>query len=277
MGMYGRRIHKNVKDQFYTNEENAKLFINKVNELFPLTSFKICIEPSAGTGNFLKYLPKVSRIGFDIDPKHNEIKRQNFFDVSYDRDNILVIGNPPFGRISSLAVKFFNHSANFAKVIAFIVPRTFNRISIQNKLHKNFHLVYSQNINDRIFAPDMAAKCVFQIWEYRNEVRKIIELPKKHKDWEFLKLGPLDKNNQPTVPIGASFALLAYGGNIGRIVTDNLQDLRPKSWHWIKTNNPTELIKRFKSLDYSIASDTVRQNSLGQKELIALYIEKYGE
>ena len=49
-------------------------------------------------------------------------------------------------------------------------------------------------------------------------------------------------------------------------------NLRPKSWHWIKSNINSELlIKRFNSLDFSISKDTVRQDSIGQQEVIYLY------
>ena len=41
----------------------------------------------------------------------------------------------------------------------------------------------------------------------------MIILPVEHPDWEFLKLGAKDKNNQPTPPANADFAILAYGIN----------------------------------------------------------------
>lgn len=273
--MYGKKENKNIKDQFYTDEQYAKKFIMKTQELCgSLEQFALIIEPSAGTGSFLKHLPQ-NKIGFDIDPKDTGIIQKNFFDVIYESDNILVIGNPPFGRVSSLAIKFFNHASNFANVIAFILPQTFQRISIQNKLNLNFHLLYNEDINECIFIPKMSAKCCFQIWIKRKEMRIKIQLPIKHKDWVFLNFGPLDKNNQPTPPKGASFAFRAYGAKIGEIQTKDLHLLRPKSWHWIQTLEKEKLIQRFALLDYSIAYKTTRQNSLGRRELIKLYSEKF--
>ena len=71
----------------------------------------------------------------------------------------------------------------------------------------------------------------------------------------------------------------AYGSNFGEIVRGDLSTLRPKSWHWIKVNKDKisidELVKNFNVLDYSISKDTVRQDSIGQKELIQLYMEKF--
>ena len=53
-------------------------------------------------------------------------------------DKYLVIGNPPFGKISSLAVKFFNKSAEYADVIAFIVPRTLKEYLYKKQVEYEF-------------------------------------------------------------------------------------------------------------------------------------------
>ena len=57
------------------------------------------------------------------------------------------------------------------------------------------------------FEPKMGAKCCFQIWKKKNIKREIIEYPKTHKDFQFLKYGPKDEDGQPTPPEGADFAL----------------------------------------------------------------------
>ena len=77
----------------------------------------------------------------------------------------LIIGNPPFGRSSSIAIKFFNKAALFSDCIAFILPRTFKRISIQNRLDLNFSLIYTKDLPVKpcCFIPKMEAKCCFQI------------------------------------------------------------------------------------------------------------------
>ena len=121
----------------------------------------------------------------------------------------------------------------------------------------------------------MGVKCCFQIWEKRGRKRKKIILPKETSHWKFLSLGPKDENNQPTPPSFASFALKAYGSNCGETVSEDLDTLRPKSWHWIQCEDPALLIKRFKTLDFSLSKDTARQDSLGRAELIWLYEQKF--
>ena len=118
----------------------------------------------------------------------------------------------------------------------------------------------------------MSVKCCFQIWEKKELERSFIDLPKKHDDWEFLKLGKNDDNGQPTPPLDADFAMRAYGGNIGEIKTEGLYELRPKSWHWFKTNiDKNTLINRLSQLDYSNSLNTARQNSMGRAELVNIY------
>jgi hypothetical protein len=264
-------------DKFYTVPSVAKECLSKVGERFSWDSWDLVVEPSAGNGSFFLQIPSSKKIGLDIRPEHSQIQTQDFFNYKPQDsfEKILVLGNPPFGKNCSLAVKFFNHAASFASVIAFIVPRTFRRVSIQNKLDSSFHLLYDQELplEPCAFSPPMMAKCCFQIWEKRTIHRSLIELPLTHPDWTFLSYGPLDKDGQPTAPKNADFAIRAYGGSCGEIVTTQLHSLRPKSWHWIKVNtNKDQLIERFKSINYDISKNTARQNSLGRADLVQLYI-----
>jgi predicted RNA methylase len=282
MNKYILNEEKNAKsvreeglDKFYTIPSYAKKCIEQVFDLYDKYSFDLIIEPSAGNGSFFNQLDYENKLGIDIAPETENIVKMDFFDYTpHTTEKILVIGNPPFGRVSSNAIKFFNHAAKCATVIAFIVPRTFRRPSVQNKLDSHFHLVYDVDVPTKpcCFTPPMVAKCCFQIWEKKEVQRLTVELPTKHDDWEFLAFGPLDDNGQPTPPVGADFAMRAYGGKIGVIEKNNLETLRPKSWHWIKCNiDKNILIERFSQLDYSDSLNTARQNSMGRGELVRLY------
>ena len=269
-------IREEGLDKFYTIPSYSKKCIHKVFEIYNKLNFDLIIEPSAGNGSFFNQIEHNNKIGLDISPENENILKMNYFDYisPIDKNNILVIGNPPFGKISSIAIKFFNHSAKFSNVIAFIVPRTFRRVSVQNKLNKMFHLIYDEDVstNPCCFIPKMMVKCCFQIWEKKEIERLYINLETKHDDWIFLPFGKIDKNGQPTPPDGADFAIRAYGGKIGEIKNENLSELRPKSWHWIKSNiNKDELIKRFNELNYSNSLNTARQNSMGKGEFVKLY------
>lgn len=266
-------------DKFYTNPDIVELCINNLNNYYKISEFDLIIEPSIGSGNFYKNLPKEKTIGIDIEPEYQDknVIKQDFLEFYIDKNkynNILVIGNPPFGKNSSTAVKFFNHASKFTNIIAMIIPRTFRKISIQNRLNFDFHLINDIDIptNPCSFTPKMAVKCCFQIWAKNSIPRKFIKLKTEHKDWQFLKLGEKDKNNQPTSPKNADFVIRAYGGKCGEIKTTNLELLRPKSWHWIKSNiEISVLISKFNKINYSNSENTARQNSIGKAELIELY------
>ena len=265
-------------DKFYTVPAIAERCLAVLGSRYNWGDWDLVIEPSAGNGSFLAQIPTSKRLGIDISPEHPEIVKQDFLQYSPPTgvEHILVVGNPPFGRVSSLAIKFFNHAAQWADVIAFIVPRTFRRVSVQNKLSPRFHLEYDEDIpmEPCSFSPPMMAKCCFQIWEKKEINRWLIELPTTHPDWNFLAFGPKDTKGQPTPPTGADFAIRAYGGKCGVIVEEGLSQLRPKSWHWIQSRiDKNLLMDRFRKLDYSLSMDTARQNSIGRGELVRLYSE----
>jgi len=273
-------------DKFYTVGKVAQQCIDAVGARGPWPAWDLVVEPSAGNGSFLFSLPVAmeKRIGIDIAPEHADILAHDFLSwrPNAGLNKILVIGNPPFGRVSSLAIKFFNHAASFASTIAFIIPRTFRRVSVQNKLCLDFHLVDDIDIpmSPCAFEPPMAAKCCFQIWTRTEGVKRTtVTLTTVHADWEFLAFGPNDTGGQPTPPVGADFALRAYGGACGEIVSVGLQGLRPKSWHWIKVKQgglgAAVLMQRFKDLDYGLSKNTARQNSIGRGELVKLYSSAY--
>ncbi len=273
-------IREQGLDKFYTIPKISKKCIESVGLIYDWSKWEFVIEPSAGNGSFLNVIPSDKKIGIDISPENKDIIKQDFFTYKPPNNinDILVIGNPPFGKVSSLAIKFFNYASNWANVIAFIIPRTFRRISVHNRLNMNFHLVFDEDIptNPCSFTPRMMVKCCFQIWEKKDEKREFHDLPTLHIDWDFLDFGPKDSNGQPTPPDGADFAIRAYGGKCGEIVKINLQTLRPKSWHWIKSNIDINLIiNRFKNLDYFFSFNTARQNSIGKGELVRLYSETY--
>jgi hypothetical protein len=190
-------------DQFYTRPEIARDCIQTLLQHMSFDDYDIILEPSAGQGSFYNLLPVSKRQGVDLEPKCDGVDKMNFFDfIPEENAKYCVVGNPPFGRISSIAVKFFNHAAAFADIIAFIIPKTFKRVSVQNRLNMHFQLIHNTDLPLKpcCFTPQMSAKCCFQIWKKTETTRRKVELPLTHHDFEYLSLGPIDENNQPTVP-----------------------------------------------------------------------------
>ena len=199
-------------DKFYTNPSVAKEFVEIIDRLFPLDSFDLIVEPSAGSGNILQYLPEGS-VGLDLEPEGDGITKQDFFE--YDPEyhpltnniRIACIGNPPFGTgyMNPLAKAFFNHAATFSELISFIVPAKWaTSWKVQFQLDKSFNLYYSELLPKNSFVLDgepYHVPCCMQIWSKvgRND---LIDLrirnrpPTKHEDFEMF----LTCDNVPKLP-----------------------------------------------------------------------------
>lgn len=132
------------------------------------------IEPSAGDGAFLGYLPE-NTIALDIYPEHPKIIKKDWFDFKDDLTDKGVVGNPPFGFASSLAVRFFNHAGKLnSKYICFVIPKTFRKESVVKKLDKYYHLLYDVDVPKNSFVlnnKEYNVPCCWQIWE-RKEIQR---------------------------------------------------------------------------------------------------------
>lgn len=110
-------VRQNGLDKFYTLPYYAKKCIEQVFKLYDKNNFDLIIEPSVGNGSFFYQIDFKYKLGIDILPEcdnNDNVLKMDFLDYKPDNNkkNILVIGNPPFGKISSMAIHFFNHSAN---------------------------------------------------------------------------------------------------------------------------------------------------------------------
>ena len=84
-------------DKFYTNDDVAKNLTKQVFARYPEANFDVILEPSAGSGAFLKSLPVDKRVGIDLSPDNPEVQKADFFEWQWDpAKKYLVIGNPPF-------------------------------------------------------------------------------------------------------------------------------------------------------------------------------------
>ena len=102
-------LKRNIIDKFYTNKNIVNYCIIKCKEKIKFNENDLIIEPSAGNGSFIEPIKKLSKnfLFFDIEPKNKEITKQDYLLYDYKQNinkynNIHIIGNPPFGRQSSL-------------------------------------------------------------------------------------------------------------------------------------------------------------------------------
>ena len=255
---------KSELDQFYTNEAVAKFCYLRVLEIYKEDEFSLFLEPSAGTGSFFKLLPVEKRLGLDLEPKHNEIKKLDFFDYHpLDNAKTITIGNPPFGKCSSLAVKFFNKAAEFSNVIAFIVPKTFQKQSLQNKLNLNFILKLNIDLVNNSFIfnnKSFEIPCCFQIWERSINSRIINKIILDNNLFVFCKKEK------------ANIAIRRIGRRAGK-ATSAINELSESSHYFLnyKFNNISinEFVSIINDINFSkIVNATSGIKSLSKPELI---------
>ena len=161
---------RNELDKFYTNDDVALRCWETTVRIIGYDGQTPLVEPSAGGGAFCRAFEQTgyhSYDAFDIAPEYPNVVKQDFLLLNRPYDKAVCVGNPPFGHRSRLAIEFFNHCATFADAICFVIPVTFAKWSVQNKLDKNFKLVYSERLDDNSFnehgAP-YSIRCLYQIW-----------------------------------------------------------------------------------------------------------------
>ena len=105
-------------DKFYTNRDVSKKLIELTKSKINNMDDYVIIEPSAGDGSFSDFLFEMfgNVIALDIEPDKSNITKLDYFNFKPEKDKkYLVIGNPPFGRVSSLAFKFLDKSMEFGQ------------------------------------------------------------------------------------------------------------------------------------------------------------------
>ena len=74
-------------DQFYTHPNIAKRFVEKIDEIYDLSTFDHVVEPSMGEGFIYDLLPE-NRIGLDIEKNHPDCLEGDFFDWVPEKSEI---------------------------------------------------------------------------------------------------------------------------------------------------------------------------------------------
>ncbi|KPF91886.1 hypothetical protein IP81_07410 [Novosphingobium sp. AAP83] len=232
----------------------------------------LMLEPCAGDGAFFKLMPYGS-LACDIDAKYPGVILSDFFAIMVQSERpVMTIGNPPFGRNASLAVDFFNHAATMSDVIAFVLPRSFRKRSVQNRLHRNFHLVHEKIVEGYAFL-FMGKPCnvpvVFQIWEYRDDERRLHNVKTSHPDFKFVASDESTTSDKP------DFAIQRVGARAGDIHHDFSKSKNAHYFIHVVDRSPENVayVERIMgSLNFAKMVRNVAGNpSLAKSEIVELY------
>lgn len=230
-------------DKFYTKKEDVRICLDNID----LANYETIVEPSAGNGAFSNEIKNC--IAFDIVPEGSNITKQDFLKIKSleSMGRILFIGNPPFGKRSSLAKKFIKKCIELnAYTIAFILPNTFKKYNNQTMFDNNWHLHKIVRISENFILEDDEIKipCSFFIWSKEStedDLRdQLIEEPK-----EFQIVSRNAKN--------ADFSI---NGNNGRV--KEIKDITNyKAEHFIKVQDGydiQDIKEQLKSLNFNFNS-----------------------
>lgn len=262
---------KHELDKFYTKTAVAAACLARLD----LADFDRAIEPSAGGGAFSDQLlaaPDLTVLAFDLAPENPAVTQQDWFDYTTTAPGrTLVVGNPPFGQQCNLAVAFINHA--FATVgadtVAFVLPRSFRKASVQNRIYRNAELVDEVILGPNSFeleGADYDLPAVFQVWRRTTTERPAVlgSLTSAHITFT--------KKDEPH-----DFGVRRVGGRAGHAFADTTS-ASPQSNYFIKitADIPADaVIAMVNALDVTVANDGTGPRTLSKRELVALFDAGY--
>jgi predicted RNA methylase len=270
-------LKRDTIDKFYTHPSIASECVKLIATHIKIDKeIDIVIEPSAGNGSFITEIRTLSNncLFYDIEPESHEICKQDYLslelgslEMPHLHTKIHVIGNPPFGRQSTLAIQFIKKSASVADSISFILPKSFKKDSMMRHFPTNFHLVYQVDVADNSFLMDNQVKnvpCVFQVWQKREETRvAIIKETADPNIYQFVK-----RDEEPDI------SFRRVGVNAGVIddkdLDKNLNKKSIETHYFIKFGqhvDKIELINKIKQIKYE-TNNTVGPKSICKQEII---------
>lgn len=273
-----------LTDQFYTRDDIASDCVRILIESGTIPPKATWIEPSAGTGAFLRalhhHLPHCTAIALDVEPKHPEVRKHDFltWHPLLPHKNIVVFGNPPFGRKCAAANAFIRHAAQFAQVIALVLPRSFSKPTTHHPFPPQFHLRLSQPLPRNAFIANGRphnVPCVFQIWTREATPRPIAITPTPIH-FEYTRAPHRD----PMAPY--DLALRRVGATAGTAHLPSLAIHNPNTHYFIRLLLPDAATqdKAARALHTHLNSPTIQQQlknddttgprSIGQSEFTAI-------
>jgi hypothetical protein len=258
-------LKRSVIDKFYTKKETVDYIFELFKEYITINNNDLIIEPSAGNGAFINAIKslKCNYEFYDLEPEHEEIIKQDYllYNVSANPDKkIHILGNPPFGRQSSLAIKFIKKSCEFCSSISFILPKSFKKDSLKKTFSPNFHLLCEIDLPEKSFLVNTTehdVPCIFQIWIKKTYTRDVSAKLEPH-NFIFVK-----KTDNPSI------SFRRVGVNAGTIDV-NYSNKSVQSHYFIRFTNSNDLetnLDLLKSLVYD-SNNTVGPKSIGKQELI---------
>jgi predicted RNA methylase len=276
-GKQSKGLKRNTIDKYYTKDSVVEMCLHFIRQNIDIQPDDLIVEPSAGNGAFIngiKLLSSNYRF-YDLEPEGKgeptEIIKQDYLLLNYAElkrqfAKIHVIGNPPFGRQSSLAIRFIRKSCEFANSISFILPKSFKKDSLKKTFPHNFHLIFEIDLPYKSFLVDGVeydVPCVFQIWEKKTESRVVSE---KLEPTHFIFVKKTQEPDISVRRIGVNAGAVSTRGTFGTAFDEKSIE----SHYFIKFTNDKSIednVTLLSTIKY-IFDNTVGPKSISKQELI---------
>lgn len=259
-------LHRDTIDKFYTRPAVVEACIQMFQKHVLIDIHDLIIEPSAGNGAFIEKIKSLASnvLFLDLQPEHDEIIQQDYLAFDYSNikkkyKKIHVMGNPPFGRQSSIAIKFIKKSCEFCDSLSFILPKSFKKDSLKRIFPLYFHMAHEADLPEKSFMLDNIeydVPCIFQIWIKRTSNRSVVE-----------RVAPLGFEFVDKPDAHISFRRV--GANAGAIDT-SFHDKSPQSHYFIRftrTDSIPDILHRLSRAQFD-NDNTVGPRSISKQELI---------
>lgn len=260
-------LKRNIIDKYYTKDEVVEICLYYIRQQVEINESDLVIEPSAGNGSFIQGIKEIANHHhfYDLEPENDEIVEQDYLELDFNDiretySKIHIIGNPPFGRQSSLAKKFIKKSCQFCDTISFILPKSFKKESLKKTFATHFHLIFEIDIDEKSFlvnGEEYDVPCVFQIWKKEEIERTTI------KKMEPIHFTFVKKEENPDI------SFRRVGANAGKI-DSKINEKSFQSHYFIKFQNGKSIadnINILSSIKYDF-NNTVGPKSISKQEVI---------
>lgn len=279
-------------DKFYTRDDVALKGLLRVKHACKRLGVDmenaVLVEPSAGAGVFLRSdLGLPTPIGFDIEPDGPHIRKHDFMTVDtgqvlgVDRERLVFVGNPPFGKRGRLARDFLNKTLREGVVTGFVVPLIFRKYITQKTLIESGSLVWDVELPSDAFefmGQPYDVRCCFQIWTTLPlEGTGLVDLRLRHTPdrahpdfqmWQYNATPEAEKYfYEPW-----DFAVLrqGYGDHNLRLFSEQGMS-RKKQWIFFKAKDE-QVLARLHAIDFNaLARTNTSVQGFGKTEVVQQY------
>lgn len=198
----------NNNDEYYTPDHIVSDVMSQLTSLnLGITGY---VEPSAGGGAFLPYLPD-DTLAIDINPKSDLVIYGDFLDTTFPyQEGLCVVGNPPFGNRNSLAVKFFKKSVNLGDYVAFILP--ISQLDNQQQMFQ-FNLIHSEDLGVHEYS-GVKVHCCFNV--YRRPKGGSVNTKKPTYEVPGVSYFEFRRGGCNNVPVSTDIGFCRFGSSVGK-------------------------------------------------------------